>query len=230
MNDCTVTGCRAPARRGRTFSRYCSAHRSRQRRHGHPAQPTVTAVDLKPHLRSIQRRVTRNPEAAVWGKIETRWLALVAYCRAEEAASRESGRASNRHVRRAVQEVLKIADSSTAVEAWQRGAAVFALQETNPGMFVSDRGFLFQLGRLMRQLSDMNVGVTWDHNSGRSKRCYRDVPPTVSEILGRMLSETLGAAGIQLARIEREQEQAKARNSRELSEALEELRRGNPVT
>ncbi len=76
---CAVPGCTALAKR---YGHYCNTHAARDRRHGHPLQQTVGAVELRPYREAVRRRVQRNAEAPVWRTLEEIWARTVDQCEA----------------------------------------------------------------------------------------------------------------------------------------------------
>lgn len=226
MFMCEVSGCGKPAA---TYGRLCSTHRQRQRRHGDARQETIPLKALDGPLSVIAHWRRKKPNNAVWRTAVERWTGFVDICR-EEIAEMDLRGVYQRDDRRAAQEVLKIAGTVSAEEVWKRVAAVVMLREARPRMFVSDRAFDFQLVRLFRQLGDMAFGQSWNHKTGKTKRHYRDLPPSVTERLGEDLRKALGVIGLQLHQVDvawTEAQRKKAEEERggfaELMKAAEEV-------
>ena len=55
------------------------------------------------------------------------------------------------------------------------------------------------------------------------KRVYRDLPATTAVIMGSMLAEAFGLAGIMLARREEQDAEKRRRENEELAKAIKEL-------
>lgn len=51
------------------------------------------------------------------------------------------------------------------------------------------------------RLSEVNVGEWYDHQTGRTKRTYRDFTPGAADIIAGWLVETLGVVGLHLAKL-----------------------------
>lgn len=220
MKTCRDPGCTRPAS---GYSTHCIHHKTRARRHGHPQQEGIRKSELEPHLKTVRRRMQKNPEARVWRKIEERWAALVDACRAE-IASAERGVPYQADAMRASRELIKVAESTAPQEVVFTVMAMFLLAEDDPRRFRSDNAFWVQLSRRVRHLTDMNVGAYWDQTSGKCKRVYRDLPPKVSLICGKLLAEAIGPAGLYLAGLEKREAEAKRQEQAELYEALEDLK------
>ena len=112
-------------------------------------------------------------------------------------------------------------------EAIETVIAVYVMQEIEPRRFRSGRAFRFQLVRRLRRLTDVNVGEYWDQTAGRTKRVYRDLPPRVTEVFARIVTETIGGPCMHLAQRAiggREKAEAQQRARQRLNDALAEVR------
>lgn len=219
MSHCHVPGCTAPVTR---WGSLCSTHRSRKRRHGHPLQEGVTKTELAPYVVLVRQRKARNQDSPFWGKVEARWTALVDQCRGVVAASL-AGTAMNRHQRDACHEVVKIADHVEAWEAIETALALYLMHEQAPRRFLSDDAFHHQMSRRLRGLTDVNAGTWFDHQSGRVKRVYRDLPTTTARVMGAMLVEVFGVPGLMLARREEEDAEKRRSEAEEMAQAVRAL-------
>jgi len=219
MSLCDVPGC---GRSATTYGRLCPKHAARQRRHGDATQATIPLSALEGPLATIAYWQRKKPGNPVWAAAVERWAGFVDICREEIAAMDRKG-VWQRDDRRAAQEVLKIAESAKPEEVWKRVAAVVMLRESRPTLFVSDRAFDFQLVRLFRQLGDLSFGQSWNHKTGKTKRHYRDLPPSVSERLGEDLRKALGVVGLQLHRVDVAQAEAQRKRAEEEREGFAEL-------
>lgn len=218
--------CRAPGCDSRATSRYsvyCSRHQSRLRRQGDVAQEAISKAELKTYLMRVRQRIAKNPDSPTWGQLEARWLAVVEHAKGIVAAFR-SGKAGVRYVRKAAEEVIKIAGVATPRDVIETVLAVFVMQELDPRRFRSDPGFRFQLVRRVRALADVYAGQRYDHKSNKVRRVYREMTPRAVATIGQWLAEMIGGAGIQLARLEvRDIEKAK-QERQALWDGLEELK------
>lgn len=216
---CRVSGCHGGTSR---WGRYCPSHKSRDRRHGDPLQESITTAHLKPYLKLVRDRIDKNPEKQLWPKLEQCWDALTGYCRGY-VAEYESGRAVVRHHRRACQEVLKLSGAVEPRQAVEIVLAMYLMLDGEPRRFRSDRGFLFQLVRRVRGVSDVNAGTWYDHSTGKTRRAYRELPPKVSASMADLLKEVLGAAGVHFASLERRDEEQRRKVTLELAQTLAEV-------
>ncbi len=100
-------------------------------------------------------------------------------------------------------------------------AAMFDLQNWEPGNFASDDGFRVQLARRFRAHSDVNVAVSWSQTDGKTKRVYRDASNRRLVTLGQLLSRALGSASLTVVAT---MTQEAAEKAQERQEALARLK------
>jgi hypothetical protein len=173
------------------------------------AQEAISKAELKTYLKRVRQRIAKNPESQAWGQLEARWLAVVEHAKGIVAGF-QAGRAGTRYVRKAAEEVLKVAAVATPRDVVETVLAVFMMQEFDPRRFRSDPGFRFQLVRRVRALADVNAGQRYDHRSGKVRRVYRELAPRAVATIGQWLADMIGAAGVHVARLEvRDIEKAK---------------------
>ena len=92
---CRVTSCDHPVT---GYGVYCSGHRTRDRRHGHPEQQAVTSGALKPHRKVLREWIARREASTVWEVLEKAWSGLLRYAEGEARAySRGEGRRNLHH-------------------------------------------------------------------------------------------------------------------------------------
>jgi hypothetical protein len=218
--------CRAPGCDSPTTSRYsvhCSRHQSRLRRQGDVAQEAISKADLKGYLKRVRQRIEKNPDSPAWRQLESRWLAVVEHAKGVGAAFR-AGKAGAQYVRKAADEVLKVAETATPRDVIETVLAMSMMEELDRRRFRSDSGFRFQLVRLVRALADVSAGRRYDHQSGKVRRVYRELTPRAVATIGQWLADMIGGAGIHLAQLEvRDIEEAKQKQQA-LWSALEELK------
>ena len=219
MRYCQATGCSRPVS---GWASYCNSHKARARRHGDAQQQGVTKAQLKPYLLAIRRRIARNADNPAWKALEGRWLTLVEHAHAELITYKQ-GIAHVRQHRLAYEEILKLANHVKPVEVVETVLAVYLMLEQEPRRFRSDDGFRFQLARRVRALTEVNQGTWYDHRTQRVKRVYRDTAPKTTAFLGELLAETLGAAGLHVARLEQARSDAKQQEAEALWSNLEKL-------
>ncbi|KMO44876.1 hypothetical protein VQ03_00815 [Methylobacterium tarhaniae] len=220
----TARTCRAPGCGARTsrYGAFCTTHRSRSRRHGHPDQESITTADLKPYLKLVRARIARNEASPLWAECEARWNAVLEHARRVLAAFQRC-QAGYRPERIASQEVVKLAESVEPSKVVETTLAVFLLQEQQPRRFRSDKAFRFQLVRRLRGLTDLNAGSWYNHKTGKTHRAYRELTPRAVTAFAQWIIEALGGVALYLAGLERKQEQERQEQRRLLTEALEAL-------
>jgi hypothetical protein len=218
---CRARGCQKST--SSRFSVYCARHQSRLRRQGDVAQEAISKADLKGYLKLVRQRIEKNPDSAAWGQLEARWLAVVEHAKGVVAAF-HSGKAGTRYVRKAAEEVLKVAEAAPWRDVVETVLAVFVMQELDPRHFRSDPGFRFQLVRRVRALADVNAGQRYDHKSDRVRRVYRELTPRAVATIGQWLADSFGAAGIQLGQLELRAIEKAKQERQALWGALEELK------
>jgi hypothetical protein len=76
------------------------------------AQEAISKVELKTYLKRVRQRIAKNPDSPAWGQLEGRWLAVVEHANGVVAEFR-AGKAGARYVRKAADEVLKVAEAAT---------------------------------------------------------------------------------------------------------------------
>lgn len=203
-------------------SNHCTRHRKTITRHGHPDQSAITVHELAPYVRMVRTRMKDNPTSPAWGILEARWAALVARSRAVVFAYQQ-GQVSIRHYRVAAQQFSSLADGATPATVVQTALAMFLLLRYHPHRFRSDRAFRHQLVRRIRGLIATNAGMYWDPKTMRTKRTYRDLPMRAVMVMADELVAAFGGAGLQLADLEKQREDAKRDEQRKLADALGSL-------
>jgi hypothetical protein len=212
--------CRVPLCGAATSSRYspyCRRHKSTLRRHGGTGQTAVSKAELAPYLASVRRRISRNSNSPLWDLLDGAWSATV-------AAAHSDAHSGNRYQRLAAHEVLNLDADASPREIGTTALAMFMLWHDRPSRFETDRAFRHQLVRRVRALSQRHVGVIYDHRSGRSRRTYREITPKAAAILGQTLARCFGAAGLQLAELDRRDREAASQTVQSISNAIKELK------
>lgn len=217
--QCAARGCTEPTE---GYSTLCPTHRKTHRRHGHHDQSGITAQRLKPYLRRVEARRSKNKDSNAWSLLEARWGALVNQAEATLASWR-AGQALVQTQVQAAHQVQTLTGAAQAAAIVDTALAMFLMQDAEPRRFVSDRAFDFQLVRRVRSLAPLNAGSYWNHKEQRTTKVYKDLPPRVIELLGKQLRDAFGLAGLMLAEKERAEEAKKQAAHRQLTEALEAL-------
>jgi hypothetical protein len=192
------------------------------RRHGAVDQKAITKAQLKPYLKLVKKRMEKNPENVAWVTLDSRWRAVVDHAQGVLAYFAR-GKAGSRFERLAAQEVVKLASEVQPRQVVEVTAAMVMMLDLEPRRFCSDQAFWIQLARRVRGLTDLNYGDRWDHVRGRVRRCYREFTPRAAQMLGHWLAVALGVGGQHLARLERAEQEKKAKEGRELHDALSGL-------
>lgn len=201
---------------------YCNAHKSRDRRHGHPLQETITAADLAPFVKAIRTRRLRNPDADAWRILAARWTVMQDYCQGTVDVYLSGVPAKGHHVQ-AARELLTLAQHVDPIEAIDVVMAMYLLQDVRPRAFKSDVAFVHQIVRRVRGLTEVNAGTWFDHSTGRLKRVYRELSPRVCVEMGALLVQALGAGGLHMVKLEHRDRDRKTAESQELHQAMEAL-------
>ena len=217
--------CRAPGCGARTtrYGVYCTTHKSRSRRHGHPDQKAITKAELKPYQKLVRKRIEKNADSPLWGQCDARWKAVVNYAQSILAAYK-GGQASYRYENIAAQEVVKLAADVEARQIIETICAVYLMQDDQPRRFRSDNAFRAQLCRRVRSLTECNCGFWYNHTTGQMKRAYREIPPKAIVLFSRWLEEAVGIVGLHLAKLERDEAEARSRRNTAMHETIAALR------
>lgn len=218
--QCSYLNCRRPA--ASAYTRLCTAHKARKRRHGAPSQQRISKKDLAPYIQRVRARVEKNQQSPVWATLEGRWEAILAHSR-RIIADYHSGRPGSRYERRAAVEALKVADAASPSSVFETFFAMVLMMQIEPRRFPTDEGFRAQAVRQVRCLSDMCFGEGWSQRTQRVKRYYRDVPPKAVHIMWSWLLQAFGDAAAQLVSLEKqdvENEQMRRNSERRALEAL----------
>lgn len=221
----TTRTCRAPGCGARTsrYGRFCSTHRSRDRRHGHPEQVAITKTDLAPYVRRVRARITKNEDNPLWAECEARWLSVVEHARRILAAFARK-EAGYRFDRIAAHEAVKLADNVSPQQVLETTFAMYLLADRHPRRFRSDASFQTQLVRRLRGLTDLNAGQWFNHRTGKTHRAYREMTPRAVTSFAEWITASLGPVGLHLARLERSDEEARQRGVNAFAQAVEALR------
>lgn len=164
-----------------------------------------------------------NPSSPAWGILEARWAAIVDRSRAQVFAYQE-GHVTVRPWRIAAQQFASLADGASPATVVQTAMAMFLLFAYRSTRFKSDRAFRHQLVRRIRGLVATNAGMYWDPKTRRTKRTYRDLPMQAVGVMADALVAAFGGAGLQLADLEKQREDAKRDEQRKLADALGSLK------
>jgi len=216
---CHAPGCGAPSTR---FGHYCTTHKARRRRHGHPAQIGITKRDLQGYLALVRERIRKNANSTVWATCEARWQALVGHAE-RHLQGYQQGQPGSRHALTAAGHVVKLGRDVPARTVVETVLAMYLMQDQQPRRFTSDDAFRAQLVRRVTRLTDANVGEWFNAATGRPQRAYREIAPGTATILAGWLAEALGLVGLQLAKLERDDAERQQHDHRSFHEAVAAL-------
>lgn len=222
---CRVPGCSGRpggGRLGASFTTLCNHHKQRDRRHGDARQQPIRVAHLAPYVRALKRRQKLRPDAPAWAALEARWEGVVRACRGTLKVH-EAGLPGIGWEVEAAGELVKVAEQATAEAVWHRALSLFMLRAAEPHMFVSEKAFRVQLGRLCRHLADTSRASYFNSRLGRLQHVYRDPAPRAAFIVGDMLTEAFGVAGEWLARQEAAEAEAKATERSAFYEAMRDI-------
>ncbi|ACA20669.1 hypothetical protein M446_6406 [Methylobacterium sp. 4-46] len=217
--DCRAPGCGARTTR---YGVYCTTHKSRYRRHGHPEQRAITKADLNPYLKRVRKRIKKNSDNPLWAHCEDLWNELVSHAKGIVTTYR-GGQPTYRHERIAADEVVKLFAHVESREVIETVFAMFLLEDHQPRRFRSDGAFRFQLVRRLRGLTETNAGTWVDPSTGRTKRAYHELSPRAAEVFARWVMKALGGVGAYLAKLERDEEDERQRRVNDMHEAMSAL-------
>lgn len=205
--------CKVCNRKATRYGAYCNSCSSRNRRHGHPLQETITATALKPFRVRVRKRLEKNPKIPPY--LKARWEIVVKSARAL-AAKRASGQAMHRYTAMAALEIVKLADQADFKDVAETAVAVFLMRFSDDGTrrFRTDRSCAFQLVRRVRACAAVNVGV-W-----KGKRVYRDFAPRAVPVLSKWLTDVFGLTGVKIAELERRDAAKEQQEKQEFRDAV----------
>jgi hypothetical protein len=119
--------------------------------------------------------------------------------------------------------VVKLGEHVGAVEVVETAFALFLLQDQQPRRFRSDQAFRFQLVRRLRGLTALNAGSWFNHKTGRTHRAYCELTPRAVVTIAKWVTEALGGVALYLAKMEREEAEARQQRVNALRSGLEAL-------
>ncbi len=198
---CVASGCHSPIK-GR--SRFCAKHMHRDQAHGHEQQQPVTSAYLKEPIQRLER----------WYKTHEGRLAIDAaidhYVRiAERKASeysediREMMRSGIKHSSpyyQTTQFIAEVYGSKDPRRTVMEMLAFGILAEESPGMFRSDRAFLFQTTHTFMRRSAAKQKFRFRATHGRAVASTKYISRRTREELGRWLTREVVYFGVLIYR------------------------------
>jgi hypothetical protein len=128
-----------------------------------------------------------------------------------------------RHERIAAHELQKLTGAVAPREIIETTLALFVMQDLEPRRFRSDKAFRTQLVRRVRGLTDLNAGTWYDHQTGKTKRAYKELNPRAAAVMAQWLANAFGGVGLHLATLEQTEADKKQQEQRALHAALSGL-------
>lgn len=218
---CRVPNCNRAA--GSKWAAYCTYHRNRSRRHGHPTQPTITTRDLTPYTTLIRDLRDRNHNNPLWSFLTQSWTSLVDDSRQVMASfNRRTTPVSMDRVR-AAEAILRLDREATPPDIANRCMALVMLQEERSGLFRSDDGFLFQLARKAIRVVPLAPGRSYHHESGSVRRVYRDLPKRTMRLIGQKLLRAFGTPALMILQERNRQRNELETRNQQIADAVMDL-------
>ena len=157
---CTAPGC-TKNRAG--LSRYCSAHRNRAQRYGHPVQASVSSRDLSPFVCRVASRIPDDGELR--GMMDGRWRGLLDHVATVATSGIVRGplgdpsgdRRASPVEREAARRFMTTAKDTNAREVADTVIGLRIMEAVRPEVFEDDRAFRFILARRFFGLSPTNA-------------------------------------------------------------------------
>jgi hypothetical protein len=214
--------CRAPGCPKLTtgHSQHCNLHRLTRRRCGHALQRSITKGQLKPYLEDVQRYRDRFPTAPFWAAVETLWRDCVKTC------STPGGLGYGHRSRHANEAAEVVRNLALKVSPWDvsKVALGLALMGHFDGrQFHSDTAYTVQFSRCLRRLAPNNYRSFFNSKTGRTSTCLQEMRAQSATLLGAVLTEAFGAAGLAFSRWVEQRETAAVDRKKALQAVLTTL-------
>ena len=217
MRTCRAAHCGAPA--SSRFSPHCRRHKSRLRRQGHVEQTAIRRSELAPYVARVRERIAKNAHSPLWDHLDARWIAL-----ASSANDTAGNRVQSRYQRQAAHEVLNLDAQCSVRDIAVTAMAMFMFWNEGGSGSYPDAAFRLQLVKRVRALSSRHSGLRFDHRTGKQgTRVYRELSPKAGTIVARDLTSAFGGAGLQLAELEKRDQERKQAMTDEINQALRDL-------
>lgn len=190
------------------------------RDHGDPEQQGVTKGQLKPYVEMIRDKRGKHPDNKAWVMMEAKWNSLVDRCQ-ETLASLPYMNAYNRMGMKEIWKIGIHVELSTVLDTI---LGMYLMEYLERRRFKSDQAFRFQLVRRLRGLTTLNSKSWPDKNGGKPKIAYDKLPPKASKVIATLINESLGSAGVTIAKIVKEDDEKERQERLDYFNALEGLR------
>jgi hypothetical protein len=217
--QCAVVACQDSTT---GWSTLCEVHKRAKRRHGHAEQTGVTAHELKPYLKRVAARRTKNAANPLWQLLRGRWEALTGHAEATLLAY-ASGAVAISYEQQTAQQLMTLRDTVAGDLVIDAALAMYVYGEDRPGRFKSDQAFNFQLARRVRGLARANAGSRWSEKEGREIRTQRDIPPRVLGCLAASLRVAFGVPGLKLAAMDKADVVGQLTERQQVKDAMEAM-------
>lgn len=219
MRICVVNRC---GRKGSGYSKYCNAHRIRDRCHGHPLQRPVKATEVQKYAKHISKWIDARPNhEVILAGMKKAWTGVVQDALAEQRRVMRGGFVNVSHQR----SYFDIATVASEVE-WKKIALTMMtigyLAGHDRQLFSSDRAYLFAYARRFRTLANSFIAVRWNHRTGRNHLIYSQANPMRLQFLGEILAKAFGALGLNIQVTEAKEAREREQGRRDLMLAISE--------
>lgn len=202
------------------FGVYCGKHDSAMRDRGDPEQQGITKGQLKPYVEMIRGKRSKHPDNKAWVMMEAKWNSLVDRCQ-ETLASLPYMNAYNRM---GMKEIWKIGIHVEPSKVVDTILGMYLMEYLERRRFKSDQAFRFQLVRRVRGLTTLNSKSWPDKAGGKPKIAYDKLPSKASKFIATLINESLGSAGVTIAKIVKEDDEKERQERLGYFNALEGLR------
>lgn len=184
MKQCSVPWCTKSA--STVYGSMCTRHQQRKRRHGDPKQESIRFTEIHPHVERVAKIIERDKSGKIQAGLD-KLVGIIQDYADGIVSDYEHGRAMNKHQVQAAKEMLTVFRDFSPVQSACVVAGMHLFLYENPHRFASDRGFTFELVRMFRSISDANIGLYENAESGKVKRAYKEIPPRTIGQLGCIL-------------------------------------------
>lgn len=200
---CAAPGCTADHARA---DRYCDAHRTRFRRHGHPLQLAVHPRNLEPFACRIASRLPEDGE--VRRLLKDRWSMLTEAVTVTATTGTfrvpfglpSSDRPATARQREAARRFLTTAASATPHQVGDLVIGLTILRAVHPETFMDETAFRFMIARRFLGLSRHNATT-----ARTGSTTYRAYPAAVMLTLAEWLLLVFGEVAERMASVEVEE-------------------------
>ncbi|MCF1708725.1 hypothetical protein L0V05_07850 [Tabrizicola sp. J26] len=201
----------------------CAAHQTAHRRHGDALQKGVKAVELEPLKREIKSILGGQKDWSGKAVVGQLWAGVVDQARLTLDEYHEQGKALPSWKVKAAQTLSNLSKDVLAEDILVTVASLYLYRELRPERFVSDRAFVFQVVRRVRNMTLTSRGSWFDPASGKTKHCYDTPREKEVMALAQILGATFGGLGLAIAKAAMKHREQKQQLVRATKEAIMEI-------